>query len=68
MCLFSAPDPPPPPPPTPKPPPKPMQKVKKVESPARSERKLARRRGGQRSLVINRTTPKIGSKGTGATY
>ena len=56
----------PPPPPAPIPPPKPMPKVKKVESTSKEKRKESARRGGQRSLVINRTAPNIGSSGSGA--
>jgi|21_taG_2_1085346.scaffolds.fasta_scaffold02509_1 hypothetical protein len=65
MCIGSTPTPPPP-PPSPTPPPRPMQKVKKVESTARKTRKENQRRGGQRSLLINRTAPKTGSAGSGA--
>jgi len=43
-----------------------MKKVKKVENPALKKRRATRRRGGMKSLTINRTAPKIGSAGAGA--
>ena len=58
----------PPPQPTPAPAPPPASIVKEVKNPSLKKRKANPRKGGMRSLVINRTTPKIGSKGTGANY
>jgi len=43
-----------------------MKKVKKVENPALKKRQASRRRGGMKSLTINRTSPNIGSAGAGA--
>lgn len=62
---MSAPD---PPPPTPAPPmtPPPMQKVGKIKNVKTAMKKKTARRGGQRSLVINRTSPATGSQGSGA--
>ena len=64
MCLSTPSTPPPPPSPTP--PPRPMKKVTKIDSAARKTRKASQRRGGQRSLLINRTSPKMGASGSGA--
>jgi hypothetical protein len=64
MCMST----PSPPPPTPSPvaPPRPFTKVEKIENVKLAQRKKTARRGGQRSLTINRTAPSTGTTGSGA--
>jgi len=56
----------PPPRQSPVPPPRPAMKVEQIKNIGTEKRKKTSRRGGQRSLTINRTAPATGTTGSGA--